>query len=260
VVAAMLCNGHQALCDRRFDQVVFPAAHNAMSSADAGWLWPNQTHGIRRQLDDGVRALLIDTHVWRAGAYLCHNACELGNQPLVDGLAEIAGFMRENPHEVLALLIEDGVPAPETERAFVQSGLGDLVYAHGAAGEWPTLRTMIASGRRLLVTAENGRPPPGWYHHLWDLAWDTPYSFRSQAELSCRQNRGVRSNRLFLLNHWVENPLPNPVLSRGANAREVLLGRARQCQAESGKLPNFVAVNHYSIGDLFAVVRELNRL
>jgi hypothetical protein len=58
----------------------------------------------------------------------------------------------------------------------------------------------------------------------------------------------------------VENPLPNPTLSRSANASNVLLTRAQTCQMETGKLPNFVAVNHYATGDLFAVVRQLNRL
>src|SRR5687768_7981316 len=31
---ALRCNGHAALCDRRFDEVVFPATHNSMSNAD----------------------------------------------------------------------------------------------------------------------------------------------------------------------------------------------------------------------------------
>ena len=70
----------------------------------------------------------------------------------------------------------------------------------------------------------------------------------------------MRSHALFPLNHWLENPLPDPALSQTANAHDVLLGRARQCQFESGKFPNVVAVNHYSIGDLFPVVRELNGL
>jgi hypothetical protein len=257
-VSAQRCNGHAALCDRRLDQVVFPATHNAMSSADDGWLAPNQTHNIKRQLEDGIRALLIDTHSWRGGSYLCHSICEIGNRPLVDGLRDIAAFLQGHPDEVLVLIIEDGVSAADTEAAFKQSGLIDLVYVR--AGAWPTLRQMIASNHRLVVTAENGRPPPAWYHHVWDLAWDTPYSFKSTADFSCQQNRGSRANDLFLLNHWLENPLPTEGQSATANARDTLLGRARQCQSESGKLPNFVAVNHYSVGALFEVVRTLNGL
>ena len=69
-------------------------------------------------------------------------------------------------------------------------------------------------------------------------------SSKTPADFSCQQFRGLRSHALFLLNHWLENPLPDPALSQTANAHDVLLGRARQCQSESGKLPNFVAVNH----------------
>ena len=257
---AMRCNGYEALCDRRFDEVVFPTSHNAMSNADDGWIAPNQQHGMKRQLEDGIRGMLIDTHSYMGNAYLCHSSCLLGSKLLVDGLRDITTFLQNNPHEVLSLVIEDHIAAPETEAAFTMSGLAEFVYAHPVGSAWPTLRTMIASGRRVLVGAESGAPPPAWYHHFYDLAWDTPYSFKSTSEFSCRQNRGNRQNALFLLNHWLENPLPDENLSRTANARDVLLARARQCQMESGKLPNFVAVSHYAVGDLFDVVRELNGL
>jgi hypothetical protein len=254
------CNGAEALCDRRFDQVVFPASHNAMSSSDDGWLAPDQEHGIARALADGIRALLIDTYSWRGGSYLCHSVCEIGSKPLVDGLKDIAKFMRENPNEVIALIIEDHLPAADTEVAFKDSGLVDFTYVHDASAPWPTLRAMIASGKRVFVGAEQGRPPPAWFHHFYDLAWDTPYTFRNKDEFTCKLLRGKAENQLFLLNHWIENPLPAAPLSTTANAHDLLLARARQCMTESGRLPNFVAVNHYSIGDLFAVVRELNGL
>jgi hypothetical protein len=57
------CNGHAALCDRRVDQVAFLGTHNAMAAADEpGWFFAAQDVGISRQLGDGVRALMIDTH------------------------------------------------------------------------------------------------------------------------------------------------------------------------------------------------------
>ncbi|WP_022927764.1 hypothetical protein [Patulibacter americanus] len=57
------CNGLPELCDRRLDQVVFPGTHNSMSAADRpGWLFANQRLPIPRQLDDGIRLLMIDPH------------------------------------------------------------------------------------------------------------------------------------------------------------------------------------------------------
>jgi hypothetical protein len=57
------CNGSARLCDRRLDQVVLPATHNSMSAADRpGWLFANQRRAIPRQLDDGIRLLMVDPH------------------------------------------------------------------------------------------------------------------------------------------------------------------------------------------------------
>ncbi len=58
-----VCNGLPELCDRRLDQVVLPGTHNSMSAADRpGWLFANQSRPIPRQLDDGIRLLLLDPH------------------------------------------------------------------------------------------------------------------------------------------------------------------------------------------------------
>jgi hypothetical protein len=56
------CNGHAALCDKRFDQVVLPATHNAMSAPLRGWFSAEQDRSIGGQLEDGIRGLLLDTH------------------------------------------------------------------------------------------------------------------------------------------------------------------------------------------------------
>ena len=48
---------------RRLDQVVFPATHNSYAASDQpGWRFAPQRYGIGRQLDDGIRGLLIDVH------------------------------------------------------------------------------------------------------------------------------------------------------------------------------------------------------
>lgn len=57
------CEGAAALCGRRLDEVVFPGTHNSFAaSAEPGWYFANQRYGIARQLDDGIRALLLDVH------------------------------------------------------------------------------------------------------------------------------------------------------------------------------------------------------
>ncbi|HQR79587.1 MAG TPA: hypothetical protein PLT68_05140 [Actinomycetota bacterium] len=56
------CNGHLELCDRRFDEIAFPASHNSMSAADEpGWFLAEQPTGLVNSLSDGIRVFLIDT-------------------------------------------------------------------------------------------------------------------------------------------------------------------------------------------------------
>lgn len=64
-VASTGCNGMQSLCDRTFDEVVFPSSHNSMSAAQSGFLNANQGLSIVNQLDLGVRGLLIDVYEGR---------------------------------------------------------------------------------------------------------------------------------------------------------------------------------------------------
>jgi hypothetical protein len=57
------CNGSFGLCDVRLNEAVFAGTHNSFSAADSpGWFIANQRRAIGRQLEDGVRLLLIDAH------------------------------------------------------------------------------------------------------------------------------------------------------------------------------------------------------
>ena len=57
------CNGSTLLCDKRLDRVVFATTHNSMGGAEVpGWMFPNQSGDIEKQLADGVRGFLIDAH------------------------------------------------------------------------------------------------------------------------------------------------------------------------------------------------------
>jgi hypothetical protein len=301
------CNGSPELCGRRLDEVVFPATHNAMSAADIpDWLFPQQEKGLSGQLEDGVRALLIDVHygvpvegrvktdldhemgsrdkleraVGKEGLdaamrirdrlagkeegprapYLCHGFCELGATPFVGALTAIHQFLVESPDEVLVLLLEDYVSPQDIAAAFEKSGLDGLVYRGPAGPPWPTLREMIDSRQRILVLIESDRTGVPWIHPGYGgLLQETPYHFEKPSELSCAANRGGTQGSLFLMNNWIDTtPAPKPSNAAIVNAYDALLARARQCQAERGKLPNILAVDFYRTGALFDVARTLN--
>jgi hypothetical protein len=253
------CNGDPALCDRRYDQVAYATTHNAMSNADEGWLGPNQQHGLTRQLEDGIRALMLDTHYDAGVAQLCHAYCALGKETLVSGLRKIRRFLDLHPQEVVSIIFEAYVTEADTAAAFAASGLLDYVYAKPAGEPWPPLSTLIRNDTRLVVfTDERGDLP--WHHYVWDHASETPYSFETPAQLSCAPNRGNTSHPLFILNHFLTQVLGSPALAEQINHDPLFIDRALACQTARSRLPNFVTVDFYDIGDVFSVTAALNGL
>ena len=255
------CNGHAELCDRPLDQVTLAGTHNSMSNAEAGWLPPYQQYGLSRQLEDGVRALMLDTYEWEGEAVLCHNDCDLGSQSLAEGLGEIASFLAANPNEVVLIIFQDSLSVEGTVAVLEEVGLDDTVWTwDGATVPLPTLRELIDAGHRLIVSAEFSGPPPDWYHSAWDLIFDTPYDFASAEEFSCALSRGDEANPLFLVNHWVSLPWPSEEASASVNTEGVLGERAASCAELGGRPVDILAVDFYAVGDLFTVVDDLNSL
>ncbi|MFW2390354.1 MAG: hypothetical protein ACN4G0_18610 [Polyangiales bacterium] len=260
---ARLCNGHEALCERAYDEVAYPMTHNAMSNDAADWVLPNQNFGITRQLDDGIRGLMLDTYEDDGQLLLCHSVCAAGKQALVEGLGEIKVFLERNPHEVVSIIFENYISHAQTASAFDESGLIDFVYTPSSAPTWPTLDALIDAGTRLVVFQENlpSDDTFPWLMNVWDEAWETPFSFASPEDFVCDPNRGDPENPLFLLNHFLTAALGGrPELAEMVNFDPLFIDRALQCQREGNALPNFVAVDFYDIGDLLDVVDTLNGL
>jgi hypothetical protein len=267
-----VCNGHEALCDRSLDDVVFVGAHNAMSSRDDAFAAPNQHVALPGQLALGVRAFLIDTkaprdgdgHVVDDGVLLCHGACSLGSVTLTEELRRLRSFLDEHPDNVVQLLVEDDASIADTKQAFVDAGVFDELYVHGAGAAWPTLGALIDARTRVFVTAESGTVDDDepWFHPMFTLFQDTPYTFGSVDELaaasSCAPNRGDAEAPLFLVNHWLGNPLPDDTLAPQANAFDVVDERVRRCAAERERAPAVVAADFVDIGDVVVVVDGLN--
>jgi len=227
--------------------------------------------GSRAKLDQAVGAEGLDAAMrirdrlagkteGPRGAYLCHGFCELGATPFVEALVRIREFLEGHPDEVLILILEDYVAPPDIGAAFAQSGLDAFVYRRAPQAPWPTLREMIASHERVLVLTESGREGVPWLYPAYaGVTQETPYAFKQPSDFSCAANRGGTKGSLFLMNNWIDTtPAPKPSNAAIVNAYDALLGRARQCQQERGRLPNLLAVDFYKTGALFDVARALN--
>ena len=192
--------------------------------------------------------------------YLCHAMCELGSTLWVDSLRDTREWLDDHPREVVTLFVQDEVSPADTARVTEEAGLLPYVYTPAADGSGPTLGEMIDAGTRLVVLMENrgGGAAWPWLIQGFDVVQDTPFLFESPDDFTCELNRGDPDAPIFLVNHWIDDWKQVPQNSAVVNARDVLLPRLEQCEEERGQLPNFVAVDYYDRGDLFAAVDELN--
>ena len=208
-----------------------------------------------------IRNRLVGVEHGNPGLYLCHGFCELGAYPLAPLFSQIREFLVSHPDEVLLFIIEDYASPAEIAQAFDESRLTEFVYQGPVQPQWPTLRELIASGRRVIVFIESGRPGVGWLRPAFTLIRETPYTFHNPDEFSCAPNRGGDTGSLFLLNHWIDTtPAPRPSNAAVANSFAVLSQRANLCAQERGHMPNIIAVDFYRTGDLLRVVNQMNRL
>ncbi len=159
------------------------------------------------------------------------------------------------------MILEDYVDAPAIAKAFEAAGLADRAYAHQLGAPWPTLGAMLAMKKQLVVFSEHQGGTPRWYLPAFKEIQDTPYTFASAAAFSCVANRGPARAPLFLVNHWLASTdAPGSAEANAAmvNVKSVLLPRVERCQRARHMLPNIVAVEFAEVGDLLAVVDELN--
>jgi hypothetical protein len=285
------CNGYAALCVVPYDSVTYLAAHNAMAASDAGFVDAEQDPTIIGQLDNGVRALLIDFHYWtapeqvtryvdslsprtraliapflttlesRPGVWLCHIVCQLGASPAVGTLRAVGEWLAAHRDAVLTLIIEDHTSLADTEATIEDAGLRRYVQPPPAPDTaWPTLGQMVRSGHRLVVFTERQDDPQGWLRNYHLIGAETPFRAASPAQLTCAPGRGPAKAPLFLLNNWISSSAPSRTDAATVNSPRFLLRRARQCARERGMTPTYIAVDFAEIGNPLRAVAMLNRV
>lgn len=256
----MMCNGLVELCDTQVPHALFAGTHNSMSAQEEGWIAPNHIYPIPTQLNDGIRALNIDTYWWEEEAYMCHGYCEIGAQPLSYASNSIVEFLKEDPNSVIIITFQSTLSAEETLLPFADSGLLSELYHHETGTEWPTLRTLIENQTRLILFSNLDGGRIDGYMSQWEHWLDNPYSAQSLEDFACIPDRGdANTATLYNINHFLTNPVAQQTLAEEANAESVLADHIDRCIDDTDFHPTQVLVDFYSIGKTIEVVHQYNQ-
>jgi hypothetical protein len=160
--------------------------HNSFNTtanaATLSQLDANQQLSLTDQLRSDMRSLELDAHWFPSlaaagfGPVLCHaEGADTGHagctteQPLVNGLREIATWLRANPRQVVLLYLEDHLDNDEgyaDGAQAVRSAFGNLLYAPGGRSCTPLplhrTRNDVLAARKQVIVISDCHSGTGW--------------------------------------------------------------------------------------------------
>ncbi|GMH30620.1 hypothetical protein Nepgr_032463 [Nepenthes gracilis] len=234
----------------------------------------NQEDNVTQQLNNGVRALMLDTYDFEGDIWLCHSfggKCykETAYGPANETLKEIEAFLSDNPSEIVTLILEDYTKEGGLTQAFTKAGLMKYWFPVSkmprSGKDWPLVSDMVAQSTRLLVfTSIRSKEKAEGIAYQWNYMVENQYGNGGMTEGKC-PNRGESSpmndttKSLVLVNHFRSIPLsPLSCMDNSAS----LLKMLNTCHADAGnRWANFVAVDFYKRsegGGSFQAVDVLN--
>jgi hypothetical protein len=255
-----------------------------MSSVEDNFVLPtpNHKHDVQRQLDDGVRCLMLDTYWTDDAAQLCHGVCgPWGISRLGDTLETIQLWLEQNQSEILTIIFQANITEKQLLDSLIESRLAHpsaradasfplYVNNHKIGEPWPTIGEMVDANQRLVLLTDDPAATNSWQLHWPDYAWETPYG---DPEFPCEHGRGDPNqspNQLFILNHY-------SLCSSGGCAKEGsknneisnITSHAFRCVQDTtnnpnGQLPTFINLDYYhlprtlGVADAFWAINEVN--
>ncbi|PKS11937.1 hypothetical protein jhhlp_001233 [Lomentospora prolificans] len=283
------CNNSPELCSRNYNNITHLGAHDSSFLRDESTdnsVAGNQFFNATEALNAGFRLLQAQVHNENGTLRLCHSSCSLLDAgPLQDWLKKIAFWMDNNANEVVTILLvnSDGDPVDSYGAAFQGSGLSQYGYVPETAGSWPTLGSMISSGKRL-VTFVTSITESATYPYLlneFTYVFETAFEVTSSSGFNCTLDRpsrvgdastAVSQGMMSLANHFLYKSLGAfgimiPDVDQIANTNNPattgvgMLGtHATQCRKEWGARPNFILVDFFNEGPAIDIADVMNDL
>ena len=104
--------------DAPLNQSTWPGTHNSNSNNDDDSIHSsvrNQSRGLKEQLDEGIRSLVLDVHYTWSDVRVCHNNVDMwgacienltGSRKFKNALSDIVEWVDDNPDQVVLLKLE----------------------------------------------------------------------------------------------------------------------------------------------------------
>ena len=219
-------------------------------------------------------ALNLDVHYDAGGeAYLCHGLCALGRRRAADALAELAAFVARERGVVVQIALESYVAPADAAALLNAPALAPYLHAQSEGAPWPTPprsspQRARRGARQLCRRAGRVRERVARRRGARVAASVLSLRRRDAVRVLGRErlwlrgrpralDSGAAFRPLYVVNHFLTDPVPNPVLAKRANRREPRGARGARA-SRSRPRPHGSTLR--SVGSVVDVVGELHRV
>jgi len=267
---------------RRYDQVCYLTSHNSYAASDHGYIYAQQSLTIEKQLEFGVRALMLDIGLENDTIVLIHKnpfitrLLRAGKSPLPfqSALTTVKEFLEHHPSEVLTIFLENYVNTDHhLDQAFREAQLASFIFTphecHSLSGDqWPTLGWMRAHNKRLIIFNSLGETQLCFnqWQQVIENRWGTLHEINACHERYESKRYKDHPRTLFFLNYFPflngnGKPSYAKINTEGLTRflkRALVLGL--DTASQGSLLPNFICVDFIEEGDASSHVSHLNLL
>ncbi len=279
------CNNYPEFCSRQYSNITEVSAHNSPFDVHNN-VASNQHYPVTTQLNDGIRLLQGQMHFVNGTPHFCHTTCSLLDVgPITIWLTQVYEWAATHPYDVVTLILENGDYAPVTSYVpFIEStGIVKYLYIPPkipmGLSDWPTLETMILSGKRvvLFMDYEANQTAVPWILDEFSQLWETPFD-QTNRSFPCNTQRppGLSTeqseSRMYMTNHNLNyeiDLLGNAILvpyipllpvTNNVSGFGSLGAGVEECVQDWGFPPRFLDVDFYDVGNgsVFEVAAKAN--
>ncbi|CAL5354936.1 unnamed protein product [Camellia sinensis] len=270
-----------------FNKFAFLTSHNSYAtytmtySTKGGFYNDGEDNSITKQLNSGVRALMLNIFAYKGDAWLCHG-CDYktgleSRGPALGLFKEVEAFLTLNSYEIVTLILEDRVDAEKNilGKVFDASGLTKYLFSlskmplHGE--DWPLVKDMVTANQRLVVfSSSKSKQESEGIAYQWNFMVE--YKFGSDG-MHTNRGRSLKLNntsKSLVLFNYVDSEQKKKnknyhsafdfTAPKEINTKD-LINTIKMCYTSiSKRWPNFIVVDYSKRRDGGAVFEAVDFL
>ena len=168
--------------------------------------------------------------------------------PFFEQLLTIKKTLENKPEKILTLFLDFNVNVNELSALIDESGIHPYLFEFSGRGEWPSLKEMVDSGKRLVIFCmQEHRSSPDWLHYIWDYAVEPYYSILEAPVFVGEFLKGDPRNTLLIYNDYNVAGNTGQASASFFNTTQnpYLIEHIKSVWKNTGKTPNFIFLDRY---------------